>query len=49
MFGYMGERTQLLEWGEHRGPDGLVEYRQSHNHVSIDGLGGLKLVHLADD
>ncbi len=49
MFEYMGERTQLLEWGEHRGPDGLVEYRQSHNHVSIDGLGGLKSVHLADD
>jgi hypothetical protein len=38
---YEGERNQLTTWAEHRGPDGLVEYRDEKNAVSIDGLPGL--------
>jgi hypothetical protein len=38
---YEGERDQLSTWAERRGPDGLVEYRDEKNAVSIDGLPGL--------
>jgi predicted pyridoxine 5'-phosphate oxidase superfamily flavin-nucleotide-binding protein len=38
---YEGERDQLLQFAERRGPDGLVEYRGEKNAVSIDGLPGL--------
>jgi Pyridoxamine 5'-phosphate oxidase len=38
---YDGDRDQLLQWAERRGPDGLVEYRQDKNAASIDGLPGL--------
>ncbi len=38
---YDGDRDQLLQWAERRGPDGLVEYRQGKNAASIDGLPGL--------
>jgi Pyridoxamine 5'-phosphate oxidase len=38
---YEGERGQLLDWAERRGPEGLVEYRGEKNSVSIDGLPGL--------
>jgi hypothetical protein len=38
---YEGERDQLTTWAERRGPDGLVEYREEKNAVSIDGLPGL--------
>jgi predicted pyridoxine 5'-phosphate oxidase superfamily flavin-nucleotide-binding protein len=40
-FDYAGERDQLTKWAERRGPDGLVEYREERNAVSIDGLPGL--------
>jgi hypothetical protein len=38
---YEGARDQLTTWAERRGPDGLVEYREEQNAVSIDGLRGL--------
>jgi hypothetical protein len=38
---YDGDRDQLTTWAEKRGPDGLVEYREEKNAVSIDGLPGL--------
>jgi hypothetical protein len=38
---YEGERDQLTAWADRRGPDGLVEYREQKNAVSIDGLPGL--------
>jgi Pyridoxamine 5'-phosphate oxidase len=41
LLGYEGERDQLLQWAERRGPDGLVEYREEKNAASIDGLPGL--------
>src|SRR5262249_20647796 len=38
---YAGERHTLARWAETRGPDGLVEYRQTRNATSIDGLPAL--------
>jgi hypothetical protein len=31
----------LTTWADRRGPDGLLEYREEKNAVSIDGLPGL--------
>jgi hypothetical protein len=39
---YEGDRSQLLEWADKKGPTGLDEYRAGHNLTSIDGLPGLK-------
>jgi hypothetical protein len=41
LLAYEGERDQLTTWADRRGPDGLVEYREEKNAVSIDGLPGL--------
>jgi Pyridoxamine 5'-phosphate oxidase len=38
---YEGDRDQLTAWADRRGPEGLVEYREEKNAVSIDGLPGL--------
>ena len=38
LFGKAQERSTLLEWAEKKGEDGLEEYRQQKNVVSIDGL-----------
>jgi pyridoxamine 5'-phosphate oxidase-like protein len=43
LLSYEGERDQLLQFAERRGPDGLVEYREEKNAVSIDGLPGLSV------
>ena len=40
-FSYEHDRDQLTTWAERRGADGLVEYREEKNAVSIDGLPGL--------
>jgi hypothetical protein len=31
-------RDTLVRWAENKGPDGIVEYQQNKNVVSIDGL-----------
>ena len=33
-----GERSRLLEWAEKKGDEGVAEYREKNNRVSIDGL-----------
>jgi hypothetical protein len=38
---FVGERSQMAAWIEKRGPEGLVQYRATHNRESIDGLPGL--------
>jgi hypothetical protein len=38
LYSYEGQRSKLIEWADHRGPDGLVEYRNKKNARSIDGL-----------
>lgn len=43
LYRYEGERAQLIEWAEKKGPSGLEEYRAAHNRTSIDGLPGLEV------
>jgi hypothetical protein len=35
---YAGERPDMMEWAQKKGEDGLREYRDRKNRVSIDGL-----------
>ena len=37
-FDYRGERGQLIEWAEKKGPDGVAAYWADKNTQSIDGL-----------
>ena len=37
-FDYQGEREQLIEWAEKKGPEGVIAYRAEKNQRSIDGL-----------
>jgi hypothetical protein len=37
-YAFEGHRSKLVEWADHRGPDGLVAYRAEKNTTSIDGL-----------
>jgi len=38
---FVGERDLLRLHAEHKGPDGMVEYRATVNAASIDGLPGM--------
>lgn len=42
LFRYEGERRQLVEWAERKGPAGISEYQQAKNRHSIDQLPGLR-------
>jgi hypothetical protein len=42
LYDFKGERDQLIQWAERRGPDGLVTYQRENNRESIDGLPGLR-------
>lgn len=35
---FIEERTQLIAWAEQKGEQGLAQYRQEKNRLSIDGL-----------
>ena len=35
------ERDQLPKWAERKGPEGVVEYQQTKNATSLDGLPGV--------
>jgi hypothetical protein len=41
LYEYRGERSQLIDYAERKGPEGLAEYRAQKNRRSIDGLEGL--------
>jgi hypothetical protein len=41
---FEGERTQLPAWAERKGEQGLRDYQQTKNAVSIDGLPALRWV-----
>jgi hypothetical protein len=41
-FSFQSHRTQLVDWIEHKGSDGLKEYQLQKNKTSIDGLAGLR-------
>ncbi len=38
LFSYVGERANLDAWAANKGPEGLREYWETKNAVSIDGL-----------
>lgn len=37
-----GTRDTMMKWAENRGVDGIREYQQKNNLLSLDGLPGLK-------
>jgi hypothetical protein len=38
LFGYEGQRDELINWATQKGEDGLKVYRQTKNRISLDGL-----------
>jgi hypothetical protein len=42
LYRYEGERLQLLDWAERKGPEGVAIYTVGNNRVSLDGLPGLR-------
>jgi hypothetical protein len=40
-YSYEAERSQLLDWAERKGSEGVATYRDENNAASIDGLPGL--------
>jgi len=42
LFDYAGERRQLADWAERKGPEGIACYKATKNRQSIDGLPGLR-------
>jgi len=45
---YQGERTQLYDWAERKGAEGLRRYQLENNRSSIDGLPALRAAMLGD-
>ncbi len=41
LYEFKGQRSQLLAWGEKTGVDGVVQYQQTKNNESLDGLPGI--------
>ena len=42
LYEYQGERSQLIDYAEQKGAEGLEEYKALKNRSSIDGLAGLR-------
>jgi hypothetical protein len=42
LYEFRGDRSQLPEWAERKGPDGLAAYKAENNLTSIEGLPGLR-------
>ena len=38
LYDYTGERDHAYKWAANKGPDGLVQYREEKNRVSLDNL-----------
>lgn len=41
LYTYEGQRDTLLKYAETKGPEGMAQYRQENNSLSLDGLKGL--------
>lgn len=37
LYDYRGQRAQLVEWAEKKGPEGIAEYWERKNQLSLDG------------
>lgn len=44
LYALEGDRTQLVDWADRKGPDGILEYQRAKNARSIDGLPALRSV-----
>lgn len=42
LYEFTGERTQIDDWAERKGPEGLRTYAEKNNAQSLDGLPGLR-------
>ena len=42
LYAFEGHRSQLPDWVARKGPQGLLEYQQKKNRISIDGLPALR-------
>ena len=42
MYEYKGERSQLIDYANNKGPEGIEQYKAQKNRASIDGLAGLR-------
>lgn len=42
LFEYAGERPQMADWADRKGPEGIAMYKATKNRQSIDGLPGLR-------
>ena len=42
LYQYKGERSQIAEWAERKGPEGLRAYQRGRNRESLDGLPALR-------
>ena len=41
-YAYVGERSQLEDWSDRKGPEALLTYQRKHNARSVDGLPALR-------
>jgi len=44
LYEYKGERSQLCDWVEKKGEEGIAQYQREKNARSLDGLPGLRWV-----
>ncbi len=42
LYRFEGHRSQLTDWAQRQGPQGLADYRAQKNRASIDGLPGVR-------
>jgi hypothetical protein len=42
LYEYKGERSQLIDYANKKGAEGLEEYKAQKNRASIDGIAGLR-------
>jgi hypothetical protein len=47
LYRFTGHRSQLVDWAQRQGPQGLADYRAQKNRNSIDGLPGLSPRHVS--
>lgn len=45
---FRGPRTQLVDWADRKGPDGLREYQRARNARSLDGLPAIDWIEPPD-
>ncbi len=43
LYAYRGERSQLVDYANKKGPEGMERYKARQNRASIDGLDGLRM------